>query len=225
MKALFASLLDLFFPTPCVVCEEALTRGERFICTRCRHDLPFSRGNHVDVELKFMATCPMGPVYSLFHYHRESRYKNLVHAIKYHDNKRLAIFLGEVLGERIDGKVSAGIIVPLPLHPSRERERGFNQSARLARGISSVLRLPVREDVVLRVRNNPSQTRLAPDERAKNVANVFAVKEPEALAGSEILLVDDVLTTGATIGSCLKELSRVPDVRVSVACLARAGLR
>jgi ComF family protein len=225
MKTIFASLLDLFFPPLCAACEGALAGGERFICTRCRHDLPFSHGSHVDAGLKFMATCPVGPVYSLFYYHRESHYRRLVHAVKYYDNKRLALFLGEMLGERIAGKVSAGFILPLPLHPARERERGFNQSMRLARGVASVLRLPVREDVLRRVRDNPSQTRLTPGERVKNVENIFAVNEPESLAGSEILLVDDVLTTGATINSCLKELSRIPGVSVSVACLARAGFR
>ncbi|MDR2131110.1 MAG: ComF family protein [Odoribacteraceae bacterium] len=217
-----APVLALFYPSTCVVCEDVLVSGEEYICTRCRRDLPYSYAGHPELELKFAGVCRIDPVYSLFHYHRESRYKNLIYNIKYYGNKNLGVFIGKLLGEKIKGKVAAEIILPVPLHRKRERKRGFNQSAQIARGISSVLHLPVREDVIRRVCNNPSQTGLNSGERTKNVENIFAIEARELLAGKHVLLVDDVVTTGATLTSCLKELGTVPGIRVSVACLAYA---
>ncbi|MDR1414567.1 MAG: hypothetical protein LBI96_02045 [Odoribacteraceae bacterium] len=214
-------ILDLLYPRMCLVCRKVPVSDTAYICTRCNHYFPFSFRNHVKLELALMLVCPMGPIYSLMSIDRDSPYMQLVYAVKYHDMPRLAKFLGEMLGRRIEGKVSADFIVPMPLHPRRKRKRGFNQCTRVAGGISAVLHLPVREGVVRRTRNNPTQTKLNKGERARNVENLFVVDNPESLAGSRILLVEDVLTTGATISSCLKALNCIPDVVVSVACLAR----
>jgi ComF family protein len=224
MNARLSSLLALLYPPSCVACEEVLVTGEEYLCTRCRRDFPRDHASHAELELTFAGACRVGAFHSLFRYRRESRYKNLVYDVKYRGNARLGVFLGRMLGETLAGKTDAAIILPVPLHPRRRRERGFNQSACIARGIASVLQLPVREDLLRRVLDNPSQTGLAPGERATNVENIFAVVAPGELAGKHVLLVDDVVTTGATVSSCLRELAAVPGIRVSVACLARVAL-
>jgi ComF family protein len=223
MKGYLPALLDLFYPPACVVCEEVLATGERYICTGCRYGFPHDPAEHARLAVKFDEACRVGVVYALFRYDRESRYRNLIHAVKYHGRKKLGIFLGEMLGERIQGKVEAGVIHPMPLHPRRERARGFNQSALIARGVATVLQLPVLENVVTRVVDNPSQTGLNADARSRNAENIFALNKPGLLDGKHVLLVDDVITTGATVTSCLKALGTVPGIRVSVACLAHAG--
>ncbi|MDR2414456.1 MAG: ComF family protein [Odoribacteraceae bacterium] len=224
MNPYLSAFLSLFYPPTCAVCDEALVTGEECICTRCLYNLPYYHASLADLELKFADECRIGPMHALLHYHRESPYRELVRDIKYRENKRLAIYLGKLFGEKLKGKVAADMIIPLPLHPRRQRARGFNQSTRIARGIASVMQLPVREGLIRRVINNPTQTKLNPAERAMNATGLFAVTNPGALEGKHILLVDDVVTTGATIASCLKELGPIPGIRVSVVCLARAGL-
>ena len=222
MNSLLSSFFSLFYPRLCAVCDNTLVTGEKYICTRCRHDFPDSHGRHTRLELLFSEVCRIGQVSSLFYYKRESSYKQLIYAVKYHGNMKLGFFLGEMLGKRLKG-IPVEIILPVPLHPRRQRERGFNQSGLIARGVSSVLQLPVREDVLRRVRDNISQTRMKPAERAKNVEGIFSVDAPDCLENKHVLLVDDVTTTGATLYNCLKALGTVPGIRVSVACLARAG--
>ncbi|MDR0543801.1 MAG: ComF family protein [Odoribacteraceae bacterium] len=224
MRGWLSSLVSLLYPPSCAVCGEVLVAGEEFICTRCRHDLPHDRGEHGDLELKFAGACRITPMYALLRYRRKSPFRLLVLKMKYRGNRKLGVFLGKMIGERIKGKFAAEMIVPVPLHPKRQRQRGFNQSALLASGIAPVVHLPVREDVIRRVVNNRSQTGLSPGERARNAERLFEVTAREALEGKHVMLVDDVVTTGSTITDCLRALGSVPGIRVSVVCLSRAGL-
>ncbi|MDR0765680.1 MAG: ComF family protein [Odoribacteraceae bacterium] len=220
-----ARAFPFFFPVylfACTACGKGLAKGEGVLCTRCLRSLPRDRDSHLEIELLFAGECRIDPLFALFQHHRASRHRRLVHAVKYRDREQLGVYLGKMIGERIAGRVAAEMIVPVPLHPARQRARGFNQAARLARGIAEVLHLPTREEVIRRVIDNPSQTGLNPGERMANVERVFAVTDREALEGKHLLLVDDVITTGATIASCLHELGSIPGIRVSVACLSRA---
>ena len=208
------ALIDLLYPRLCVVCRKGLTRGENFVCTSCLYDFPFS-----DVSVSSDRELP-GKIYSLFYYNKYSDYKNLIHAVKYRSKKELGIFLGRMLGERLQ-EVRVDGIVPVPLHPKREKKRGFNQSYQIALGVAEVLQAEIWDKVIVRTRNNVTQTSLEPEERKKNVENIFALTDAAKVAGKHVLVIDDVVTTGATVHACMKTLAEAGEVRFTLACLAR----
>ncbi len=115
----------------------------------------------------------------------------------------------------------ADCIVPVPLHKKREKQRGFNQALEIARGINEVLHIELMEHAVERVKNTVSQTGKNAAERLKNVEDIFVLPYPEQVQGRHVLLVDDVITTGATIGSCLRVIASAGDVQFTLGCLAR----
>ncbi|WP_251622019.1 ComF family protein [Odoribacter lunatus] len=218
------ALIELLYPRLCCVCGTGLTRGENLLCTSCLYDFPFFDAALISGDglfSSFEEKCRPEGFHSLFYYNKYSKYKNLVHAVKYRSQKELGIFLGKMLGERMRGKIQADAIIPVPLHAAREKKRGFNQSQRIACGISEALGIEVWEDVIVRVKDNISQTGLEPEERRRNVENIFELRNPAKINGKHLLVVDDVITTGATVSSCLKVLADAGNVRYTLACLAR----
>lgn len=225
MKNLFHSIIHLLYPRLCVVCRTALTAGENHICAGCMADFPFSNGFYTPHRFlleKFPDALPQN-LYTLFHYDKYSNYRNLIYAIKYKHKKELGVYLGQMLGDRINdegGNTGIDAIVPIPLHPKKESKRGYNQSVLIAEGIASVLQVEIYDHVIVRTQNNPSQTGKTPEERAQNTEGIFKVTHPEAITNKHLLIVDDVITTGSTIRSCLKTLNETPDVKFSLGCLA-----
>lgn len=221
---LWASVADLLFPRVCVVCENSLVRGEKYLCTSCLADFPFTDTTYDAGENlleHFDEAYRPEELYTLFYYNKYDIYKKLIYNIKYQSYKHLAFYLGQMLGERIPETSAADIIIPIPLHPRRLRERGYNQAFEIARGISEVLHIDILDDVVVRIKNNVSQTGKNASERLKNVEHIFQLINPQKIIGKRILLVDDVITTGATIGSCMQVLSQAGDVHFCLGCLAR----
>lgn len=221
---LLASVTDLFYPRICDVCGKSLVGGEKYVCTHCLSDFPFT-DEAFETENALLETFPEEyrpqKLHTLYYYNKYSEYKNLIHLIKYQSYRKLALYLGTMLGERIKDSCQADCIIPIPLHPKREKLRGFNQAMEIARGINSVLRLELLGNVVVRTENNVSQTGKNAAERFKNVENIFSLVSPEKINGRHVLLVDDVITTGATVCSCLKVLAGAGGVKFSVGCLSR----
>lgn len=223
-REMFSGLSDLLYPRVCEVCGKSLVRSERYLCTTCLSDFPFAdREFSTDEDLlgQFECDCRPERLSALFYYDKFSDYKKLVHLVKYHAYRDLGFWLGRMLGEKIQADCRADCIVPVPLHRKREKRRGFNQAAEIARGINEILHIELMENVVERVRNNVSQTGKNAAERLKNVENIFQLVAPERLRGRHVLLVDDVITTGATIGACLRAIAAAGEVRFSLGCLAR----
>lgn len=219
-------LADLLFPRLCAVCGCGLTGGERFICTACLADFPLSDNVFTllrdDLAIWGEEIHPES-LWSLFYYDKHSHYKKLIYSVKYHSKKELGFYLGRMLGEKMAGKCTADCIIPIPLHKKRERQRGFNQSYIIAQGMAEVMRIEVVNDVLFRVRNNVSQTGKNAEERQENVQNIFQLHNPGKIEGCHVLLVDDVITTGATVRECLKLLAEVPGIKYSIASLGRTG--
>lgn len=220
--------VSLFYPTPCLACGECLVKGEETICTNCLLELPETdyHLHHDNALLHRMAyRIPIRYGMACYKFTKSGRVQRLLHALKYKSCPEIGIRLGRAYGEKI---VEAGtydgfdMILPVPLHPSRLRKRGYNQSAKFGEGLSEVLAVPCQDDVMARKHKTDTQTKKSKASRWENIANVFSVVIPEAVKGKSILLVDDVITTGSTIEACANALLQSGIRELSIACIAEA---
>lgn len=214
IRSLVTDFSDLLFPTLCVGCTRSLTPGERILCTHCRINLP-ETGQHKalydNLALnKFAGKVPVQFVASYVYFIKGGIVQKLVHHIKYKGQKEaakeIAVWYGNQLKSETDLPNKIDILIGVPLHKSRLHQRGYNQADWIAEGLSESLSVPMRTDILVRKRFKTSQTRKNRMERWENVKTVFAVTKPEDVKNKRIALVDDVLTTGATLEACAIEL-------------------
>ncbi len=220
-------LMQILFPDLCLTCERVLVRGEKYLCMHCLLHLP--RTGYLDDPANEVARIFWGRVYiehatAFCKFLKGGRYQKLIHWMKYRNRPDIARFLGQHFGRALAGTAfeKADVLIPVPLHPSRQRERGYNQSWHIARGMAEKLNKEVLQGILIRNRRSSSQTRKTRLERWENVKDIFRVEQVEAIMHKHILLVDDVVTTGATLEACATELLKVEGVKVSIAVLAVA---
>lgn len=220
-------LTELFFPHTCCMCGGKLDRGKS-LCDACIISLPRTeqsllRGN--STEELFCSEPRFQEAASFLFFDKESPVRKVVFAFKYQEQPQFAYQLAEIAArefyetgffETID------VIVPVPLHRRRFRNRGYNQSEYIARGLSHVLGIPVDTTHIHRVRNNPQQALLRKGGRTQNVAGIFQVNHPEEMYRKHILLVDDLITTGATIRSMMDAMKPFRGSKYSVFSLCKA---
>lgn len=228
MMMLFDDLISLFYPRLCAGCNTPLVKGEEVLCLNCLADLP--RTNyHLYLENPvfqiFIGRTKIQLATSFCHFDKGGRLQHLLHQLKYKGNCRVGQKLGTLLGaDLIQNTLYQDIdaIIPVPLHPKKEKKRGFNQSAEIGKGLSESMCRPLIEGNLVRAINVASQTRKGRFERWENVSGIFRIKDGVGLTGKHLLLVDDVVTTGATLEACCEPLLAIPGVRVSIATLACA---
>ena len=242
LKTSLSALLDLVLPRVCVVCGRTLLPQERHICLNCLADLPethFAMLGRNPMADKFNARIagdryePYAFAAALFYYAADSDYSRITQALKYHRDFGAGKFFARMLGKRLGESGlfdDVDLIVPVPLHWTRQWTRGYNQAEVIARELAATLSAPCRTDLLRRCRRTATQTRLSGEEKSANVAGAFrATKKAASLASgngiSHILLVDDVFTSGATLGECHKALRAIfgPLTRISIATLGYAG--
>lgn len=223
------SILNLFYPRVCAACGESLLKNEETVCLKCRYTLPrtgYELYPDNPLAQAFYGRAPIHAVTACYFFAKSGKVQHLIHQLKYKGNKEAGVFLGQQLGESIkDAPLFQGIdvIIPVPLHPKRERKRGYNQALVIAQGISEVTGLPVATKNLLRAVYNETQTRKSAEERYHNVQGIFEVRCADELKGKHVLLVDDVLTTGATLESCAHQLEGISGITISIAAAACAG--
>lgn len=228
-RAMLRDAGEALAPRHCIICHELLSREEEYVCTACYAQLPFTRtaareGNAV--ERIFWAKIPVRRANALLLYHHGGPASEVAFNLKYGRNPDVGTAFGHIMAEDLAGTdFFQGIdaVVPVPLSPERERQRGYNQSYMLAQGIAQHVGLPVLDDAVVRTKDNPTQTGMTPQQRVENVRGIFRLARPEAVRGKHLLLVDDVVTTGATLLSLGTTLAQAEGVSLSIMTLFVAG--
>lgn len=228
MRKILNNLLNLFFPKLCMICQTPLVRGEEHICLTCLSGLPRTGYDFLQENPVTLLLAGKAPVYravAFLRYEKGGHVQQLIHSLKYHDNREMGFRLGRMAGLAYRQAILSDcpdLLLPVPLHPKRKRQRGYNQSEWIVRGLNSVLKLPIDTTSLRRTKDTDTQIRKLIYERWQNVQDIFAVVDSKALEGKHVLLIDDVITTGSTIGACAEALLTVPGVRVSVLAVAMA---
>lgn len=221
-------LVDLLLPRRCSGCDRGLNPGEAALCLHCLEDLPHTRFHHDPlnpVEVLLAGRLQVHAATALLRFDGAGRVQRLLHRLKYRGDRRVGAELGRLLGTELaacERFSSVDTILAVPLHRSKEHLRGYNQSQLLVDGIRTAWPLADASGAVVRSRRTQSQTRKSREQRMRNVSQAFLVKDEAAITGRHVLLVDDVVTTGATLGSLAGILLARPGTRVSIAALAHA---
>lgn len=218
--------IHLFFPRLCPACGRALLRREHVICFICRYRLPRTNYHLLPdnpVARLFWGRVPLAAAAACFFFRKEGKVQQLLHALKYRDGQEVGREIGRIYGcDLVRSSIyrSAELIVPVPLHPEKQRTRGYNQSEVFGEGLSESMQVPQLPVHLVRSLHSETQTRKTRYARWENVESAFVVRRPEAFSGKHVLLIDDVVTTGATLESCAVQLVKAGVSRLSIACIA-----
>lgn len=228
VRELKDSLIHLLFPHVCAGCGYDLAGNNTVLCLKCLDSMPetnFELYPDNPVEKKFWGRLRIEEGTAQYYFTRESLMQQLMHQFKYRGNQDLGLQLGRIMGESLkrSGRFSIDSLVPLPLFASKEKKRGFNQATILCEGMAESLGVPVLNNVVIRSQYTDTQTKKGRIERWENMEGKFVLEDPRSISGKSILLVDDVITTGATLEACGAELLKAPDAKLSVATLCYAA--
>lgn len=221
------SVTDFIFPRYCLCCHNRLAEGERFVCSHCLLRLPQTEhASFTDNEMArtFWGLVPVHHATSCLVYAKSSPVAQILSALKYRGCPEVGLYMGRIMARQLlpkDFFSGIDIIVPVPLSRQKERQRGYNQSLWIARGVAEVTGLGIDASSVVRTVSNPSQTGLRMEERRTSVRGIFQVKSPQSLEGKHILLIDDVITTGSTLLSCAETIAGSCRVTVSLLTLAQ----
>lgn len=230
VRELSGSLLSLLYPRLCVGCGSDLIMSAGVLCLDCLESLPVTNfhlhpGN--PVERLFNGRLPVASASSYLYFNKGSSVQRVLHELKYRGNRDAGIFFGRKIGHALREHPAyndVDALIPLPLHRRRERQRGYNQATVLCTGMSQAMNVPVVDKAITRTSETDTQTKKSRSERWKNMAGKFQVVDAAALANKHLLLVDDVLTTGATLEACGSVLLEVPGVKLGIVTLAYTSL-
>lgn len=230
-RRFYTTIIHLFFPDECIICEKETQNHDVFICHLCEQELEYTKMENCDSDQKtkkiFWGRIPIEEAFSLLYFSKGNFTQKILHAIKYQNQKKLTIEMGKRIGIKLKDKSfikDIDFLIPVPIHNKRKFERGYNQSELLCSGISNSLNIKINTKLVLKKSNNKSQTKLNKFLRWENAQNLFEVsKEINNIKNMHIAIVDDVITTGSTIEALSKEILKInPSIKISVISLALA---
>ncbi len=226
LKILVEDLLQLLFPNLCTGCDQPLLKSEQLLCLNCRYDLPYTDFQlYADnpVARQLWGRIPCAFAMAMLYFNKGSRVQRILHELKYKGKPELGVLLGELLAERLRDQPlmpEIDLVIPVPLHKKRQRQRGYNQSACIAEGLAKALAIPVYKDVLLKTKSTSSQTKKGRFSRYENLRSAFLVHDEGLIAGKNVLIIDDVITTGATLEACGSALHDAGIKSLSVAAVA-----
>jgi len=199
--------INLLYPNLCLICGESLIKNEEQLCSKCLYQIPKTNYHLIKnnpIEKRFWGKVPVVQATSFFFFQKGSPFQKLLHQLKYHGNKELGEILGKYAAADLiltDYFSAVDMIVPVPLHPKKYNQRGYNQSEWIGKGLSAILQKPQIIDNLVRIKESTTQTKKSVYERYENTEGIFSVKDKNSFSNSHILLIDDVLTTGATMSA------------------------
>jgi ComF family protein len=220
--------ISLFFPSYCFGCNQSLVKGEDTLCTRCLLELPKTYYHLLDenpIKNKLTGRLPLKHALAFLKFRKTGIVQHLLHQLKYNNQPEVGVKLGRNYGQELfksGFQNEFDVIVPVPLHSSRQKKRGYNQSSKFAEGLSYAMGIPWDESISIRTTTAATQTKKSKQERWDNVKSVFDIRESEKIKDLRILLVDDVITTGATVEACGQHLVESGCSELSIACIAEA---
>lgn len=223
---LLEDIFQLFFPDVCLSCKLQLTKNETVICTTCRHDFTqtdYTTKPQNQLEKSFYGRIPIQEATALFYFHKKGKIQELIHELKYKGHQEIGVFFGNWLGNEISENnrfKTIDCIVPVPLHPKKLKKRGYNQLTKFGQALSSTLNIPFVEHKLGKIESTTTQTHKGKDARWKNVKELFHLTDITFFENKHILLIDDVITTGATLEACSNELLKSKNVKISIAVMA-----
>ena len=222
------NLLNLFFPKVCYACDAILSDNELHICTSCRHDLPVTNyhfNNDDPVKKVLYGRTDIKQGTALFHFQKQSRVQQLLHNLKYQGHHEIGKTLGQWLGHELkaSGKYTTiDLVVPVPLHKKKQRKRGYNQVAKFGQEIARALNVPYHDSILVKTSSTETQVHKKRRSRWQNDQEVFTVVNLDLIKNKHVLIVDDVITTGATLEACAQQLQKGYQVKISIATIAIA---
>ena len=225
---MFESIINLFFPKVCSGCSSFLLSNENVICTVCRHDIPLTN-HHLNPEndafKKFYGRIPVIHTSALFYFHKKGIVQELIHNLKYKGHEEIGTILGEWYAEdlkSIDLLQSVDEIIPVPLHRRKLKERGYNQVTAFGTALSSSLNIDYNDTILVRNVYSKTQSKKNLLGRTEGIESTFDVSFTEKNHNKHFLLIDDVITTGATLEACSRALLKIPGAKISIVCMAMA---
>jgi ComF family protein len=226
---MFKSLINLFFPPVCACCKSFIGTNENVICTVCRHELPLTN-HHLNPEneafKKFYGRIPVEYVSALLYFHKKGMVQELIHNLKYKGHEEIGTVLGEWYSDdlkNVDILNTVDTIIPVPLHKKRLKERGYNQVTNFGLAFSENFKIPLNNTILIRKVYSKTQSKKNLLGRTEGIESVFDVVYSEEDKDKHFLLIDDVLTTGATLEACSRALLKIPGAKISIVCMAMAS--
>lgn len=222
---MFTSLINLFFPKVCAGCDDFLLESENVICTDCRHSIPLTK-HHLtpqnEASVKFYGKLPVEFVAAMCYFHKKGIVQEMIHKLKYKGHEEIGAAIGQWYAEDLKSVVSihsVNEIIPVPLHRKRLKQRGYNQVTSFGKALSQSLHIPMNENLLVRKIYSKTQTKKDRTGRAQNSQSVFDVSFSPHAENKHYLIIDDVLTTGATLESCGRAILKIPGARISIVCI------
>lgn len=222
------NLLNLFFPEVCYACSNLLTDNEKEICVSCRHEFPVTNyhfNNDKSLKNSFAGRVKLEHATALFHFEKKGIVQHLLHNLKYKNQEKIGKTLGKWLGKElseIKNYQAIDVVIPVPLHKHKLRTRGYNQVALFGKEMAKALNADYVDNVLIKVTNTKTQVFKNRISRWTNNKEVFTIENPQSINNKHILLVDDIITTGATIEACANMLNKAQNIRISIATMAIA---
>lgn len=217
-------LIDLFYPKVCAGCSHVLLAGEHVICTACRHEIPLTNHHLVrknEAFQKFYGKLPVEYAGAMFWFHKKGIVQEMIHKLKYKGQQEIGGAVGHWYAPYLsDLTQNIDAIIPVPLHPKKQKQRGYNQVEKFGKALAESLDVTYEDHLLIRNIYANSQTKKNRADRSDNSQSVFGISGIPDEIGKHYLIVDDVLTTGATLEACGRALLKIPKTRISIACIA-----
>ena len=223
---MFSDLINLFFPKSCAGCDSLLMREECVLCTKCRHEIPLTNHHNIErneVIQKFYGRIPLEFGAAFFYFQKKGIVQEMIHKLKYKGHEEISSVIGNWYSEELKHTKeikNIDIVIPVPLHKKRMKERGYNQVEGFGKALAKNLNIPYNEQILQRILHTKTQTKKNLLGRIDVVDKVFDVTFSEIHHGKHFLLIDDVITSGSTLESCSRALLKIPNIKISILCMA-----